>query len=216
MRTLSPHKKTVWIFSWLIAFSATFIFAAEKPSTFPTNNNPEPTAQITKIEKHLSALTEKVAELEGKLVQTQKENQRLHELSESDNWTDYVSLWVPIFLVLMGLIFTARHMRKTEEHNQRQIEETQNFNRLNVRPDLVSTKRISRYDEKLGLFIENNGIGPGIIIKMKLYLDNVPQPTNGLREMNAFIQGLDLGRFNPQMESPSLCVNLIPYTPCLG
>jgi len=185
------HKTTVWIFSWLLAFSATFIFAAERPSTFPTNNNPEPTAQITKIENRLSALTEKVNELEKKFVQTQKENQRLHELSESNNLADYVSLYVPILIAVCAVGLTLWQGYQTRIHN-----------RLSVRPDLVQLRSVRPYQEGIGIYIENNGLGPGTIVKLTLYFDDTPTPINHRDDMHKFSVSSGLIKFKPNLGFP--------------
>jgi len=220
---LSVCKTTIGILICIILLDVTFIFADENRPASLTKNPPKTTEHFKKIDKQLSALEEKVVQVEIENQELKRFSEQLDQklvsvydiLSQSmkKQLTDYLALWVPILIAFAAIYLTARQMRKTGEHNQRlmeetqkfnrwQIEETEKINRISVRPDLISTKRFSTFEGEMGLFIENNGLGPGIIDELTLYLNDQPTLIKSPKDIFTFFQPFGFEKFSPKIECP--------------
>ena len=70
--------------------------------------------------------------------------------------------------------------------------ETRRHNRLSVLPAFDFSREEHKEAELIGVFLENNGLGPGIICKLNALVDGTSFPIQSAEEWRAVLEKLDI------------------------
>jgi hypothetical protein len=131
------------------------------------------------ISKNLSAIEQKLHSLEQAMLKQDK-----------SIWHDFAIVYPPLFIALMGLGIAIWQARLNRSH----FEGVMKHNEISVRPDITSSYRLGFIPgEPSGLFIENNGLGPGTIRSLELKFDD--KPLKSPQELIAQCKEVGLGAY---------------------
>ena len=193
-KNLQTSLWSVFYIATILLFS-TVVWGNEANKT-EQKDVPEITNELSLLEisQILSNLKSEIEETKNELriikesnVQTNKRLDLLQEtlIRKADlSWTNFFKDYGPFLIALIALGFTWWQLYATRNHNE-----------LSVRPDI--TVRYSFGSESVGIILENNGLGPGVIKSLSLERGGVKTLINHPVELIDYF-------INLHMPSPSI------------
>jgi len=159
-----------------------------------------------------------VADLESKFSDLEKEskfldehfnrlNQRVLLLEEAlltknkSIWGEIVTTILPISIAFIALLLTLRQLKI----NRQQLEVTRKHNEISVKPDITSAYRLGGPPgERVGIFLENNGLGPGTFLSLAIKTNGAVKQINNPQDLVDICVSLNIWRYGPTIKSPSV------------
>ena len=103
-------------------------------------------------------------------------------------FTELIPIYASLFIAVVTVIFVIKESRANKKHN-----------RLSVRPILMTSAKLDRHTSRFTMTIENNGLGPAILVKADLIYKgetiNINNPSWLINQLDTF--GLDDSSHHP-------------------